>query len=107
MLDARSGDSRGKPVVAPGGTAAVLHSSSGKDMRLPNRHSHLDNECFLSRVVHRTGVDAWMAGSAPIRSRRKEFGSTVLLSGISYWICLMNLPEQISANQNDLLSSVS
>lgn len=103
---------------------AVLHSSAGKDMRLPNQHSHLDDECFLSRVVDRTGADAihgcqlgayrlphvqiaWMAGSAPIRSRRKEFGSTVVLSGISYWICLMGLPEQYSANQNDLLSLVS
>ena len=101
----------------------VLHSSAGRSLQLPNQHSHLDNADFVGLIAGRTGVDtihrcdvgnrrlghvqiAWFASRGSISSRRREFGSTVRLSGISYWICLAHMAEPRDPRQDGLLLSV-
>lgn len=102
----------------------VLYSSTGERVRLPNQHSHLKNEDFLARIVGRTGAQtihgyevganqlgqvevAWIAGRTSVSSRRREFRSTIRLSGASYWICLMNQSRTANAKQRNLLFSAS
>ena len=102
----------------------VLHSSQGEGIGLPNQHAHVDDQELLAMVVGKTGTEtmqaceigghqlgsvqvAWRTGRTSIDSRRKEFRSTIQLSGVVYWICLMDHPECDNARQPDLLSSVS
>ena len=99
----------------------VLHSAAGRNIQLPNQHSHVESEVLLTTVVGKTGVDriqaeeissrrtgqvqiAWIASRTSINSRRREFRSTIHLSGISYWICVMDLPEPHGVKQPELLS---
>ncbi|MSO99866.1 MAG: hypothetical protein EXR07_02265 [Acetobacteraceae bacterium] len=83
----------------------VYHSSYGEEMQLPNMHSFIVDEMFINSIsgvsgTHRINMCslgsskyenlkvAWLETNVPTVRGRKEFRSTLKLSGRAYWISI-------------------
>lgn len=83
----------------------VFYSSYGSGMELPNLHSFIDDEAFITKIDGVSGICwidvcrlgkakceelnvAWKESKVSTFRRRKEFKSTVRLTGRGYWISI-------------------
>lgn len=97
----------------------VFHSCSGSNIALPNLYSHLDDVDFVDTINGRSGVQllhrcrfgptkldhaqvAWITAIGSAQSRRREFRTSVRLTGALYWICLYNRNTPYDSGQNYL-----
>lgn len=98
----------------------VAHSAAGVDVGLPKMHSHVEDDGFVSSITGRSGVAdsshfqigqfklnnvnlAWWATDDNLQSRRREFRSTIRLSGAGYWIGVSTAGNSDGEEQNGLL----
>lgn len=83
----------------------VFYSSYGAELQLPNLHSYIEDDAFTNKINGTSGVHwielcylgdikcenlnvAWQEAKVPTSRRRREFRSTVKLSGKGYWISI-------------------
>ena len=83
----------------------VFYSSHGAELKLPNLHSYIDDDVFIAKIQGTSGVRwiedcqlgdircgklnvAWHESNVSTSRRRREFKSTVRLSGKAFWLSM-------------------
>ena len=81
----------------------VFYSAYGTELRLPNLHSFIEDEVFVEKLKGSFGADmvdapgfghcekneismTWQQAKVSINRKRKEFKTSIRLSGRAYWI---------------------